>query len=148
MRLVGVARRVGDVAPACRRVLDPAPHVLEAHQPADRLGRQADLPDEAVGAERGQLEVDRPVGLAEADDRRAIVEAAEPGVGERPAVRAQRPIEVDHQRQLGTRGLQPRAELRARVLVAQQLAGQNPGQPRVRYATRALPLAELVLVAG
>jgi hypothetical protein len=25
-------------------VLDPPPHVLEAHQPADRLGRQADLP--------------------------------------------------------------------------------------------------------
>jgi len=49
VRVVAVARGVGDVSPSLRVGLELTTNVLEAQQPGDRLGRQANLLSELDG---------------------------------------------------------------------------------------------------
>ena len=80
------------------------------HAPGQLAQRDA---GERVGAGGRELEVDGPVGVAEADDGGAVIQAADPGIGQRLTVGVQRPVQVDYERELGPTGAPASSNWRA-----------------------------------
>ena len=90
-------------------------------------------PEDGVGPERRQLNIDRGViAASKADHGRTLAKAADPRSREPLAIGADRTLQVDHQRHRRPWRLQPAREPGAAQIEAVQIPEHQRSQPRVR----------------